>query len=101
MSDYSDQTNRTMLQRRNHMDHHPQNGWGSIQYDARFDEYWVHAGDAQQSLFYCPWCGEKLPPSQRDRWFDELESHGIDPLNDEVPELFRTGAWREQRSPAD
>ena len=101
MSDYSDQTNRTMLQRRNHMDHHPQNGWGSIQYDARFDESWVHAGDAQQSLFYCPWCGEKLPPSHRDRWFDELEARGIDPLTDEVPERFRTGAWREQRSPAD
>lgn len=95
MSKDTDQTNQAAQHSRDHMEQHPQNDWGSIQYDARFNEYWVHAGEARQGLFYCPWCGEKLPPSQRDRWFDELEALGIDPWNDEVPELYRTGAWRE------
>jgi hypothetical protein len=77
-----------------HMDQHPQNDWGSVRYDSRFDEYWVEAGEARQGLFYCPWCGEKLPPSQRDLWFEKLEALGINPWKGEVPEIFRSGAWR-------
>lgn len=77
-----------------HMDRHRQNDWQSIRYDARFDEYWIPAGGARQCLFFCPWCGGKLPESQRDRWFDALEAKGIDPLADEVPEEYRSGAWR-------
>lgn len=79
---------------RGHMDVHPQNDWESVHYDARYDAYWVKAGGAKQLLFFCPWCGEKLPPSQRDRWFDELEALGVDPAIDPVPEIFRSGAWR-------
>ena len=77
-----------------HMRRHPQNDWRSVRYDARFDEYWIPAGGARQCLFHCPWCGERLPPSQRDRWFDELEASGIDPLTDPIPEAYRSGAWR-------
>jgi hypothetical protein len=79
---------------RGHMDDHPQNDWDSVRYDARFDVYWVPAGGAKQQLFYCPWCGERLPPSQRDRWFDELEAAGIDPCSDPIPEPYQSGAWR-------
>lgn len=79
---------------RGHMDRHPQNDWGSVGYDARFDVYWVPAGGALQRLSFCPWCGEQLPPSQRDRWFDELEAMGIDPDIHPIPELYRSGAWR-------
>lgn len=75
------------------MDIHPQNDWGSVNYDARFDIYWVEAGGAKQQLFHCPWCGEKLPDEQRDRWFDELEAKGIEP-EDGVPPPYDTGAWR-------
>ena len=77
-----------------HMDRHPQNDWQSVRYDPRFDEYWVPAGGARQVLFFCPWCGERLPPSQRDNWFDELEARGIDPSSDPVPESHKSGAWR-------
>ncbi|HEX8214122.1 MAG TPA: hypothetical protein VF582_01475 [Allosphingosinicella sp.] len=52
------------------------------------------AGSAKQQLFYCPWCGERLPPSQRDRWFEELEALGIDPGSDAIPEDYQSGAWR-------
>lgn len=99
MSNDPDQIGRSIAPERNHMNQHPQNDWGSIQYDVRFDEYWLPAGEARQCLFYCPWCGEKLPPSKSDQWFDALEALGIDPLNDEVPDLYRSGAWREHARP--
>jgi hypothetical protein len=83
-----------MTASRGHMDQHPQNDWGSVQHDDRFDEYWVAAGSARQALFYCPWCGEQLPPSRHDEWFDAVEALGLDPWHDEVPEKFRSGAWR-------
>jgi Domain of unknown function (DUF6980) len=79
---------------RGHMDIHPQNDWQTIHYDRRYDAYWVEAGGAKQLLFFCPWCGEKLPPSQRDRWFDELEALGIDPETDSIPDRFQSGEWR-------
>lgn len=76
------------------MAEHPQNNWGSIRYDVRFDVYWMSSGDAKQQLFFCPWCGVQLPPSQRDRWFDALEAEGVDPNTDPIPPAFQTGLWR-------
>ncbi|WP_156356111.1 DUF6980 family protein [Sphingomonas sp. Leaf22] len=76
------------------MDVHPQNDWETVHYDARYDVYWVEAGAARQTLFFCPWCGERLPPSLRDRWFDELEALGIDPDIGPIPEDFQSSAWR-------
>jgi hypothetical protein len=76
------------------MDAHPQNDWETVHYDSRYDVYWVEAGGAKQALFFCPWCGEHLPPSQRDRWFDELEALGVDPAIGPIPEQFRSSAWR-------
>lgn len=76
------------------MDAHSQNDWETVRYDSRFDVYWMPAGMAKQQLFYCPWCGERLPPSQRERWFDALEAAGINPASDPIPEPFQSGAWR-------
>lgn len=56
---------------------------------------------ASQCLFHCPWCGEALPPSQRDRWFDEIEALGLDPLADPLPPAYLDGAWRGAGDPAD
>ena len=92
---------RRPLQPAGHMDRHPQNDWQSVRWNARFDEYWIPAGGSRQCLFYCPWCGEKLPPSQRDRWFDELEAMGLDPLADDIPESYRSAAWRVAQVRAD
>ncbi|MEZ5680649.1 MAG: hypothetical protein R3E14_05060 [Erythrobacter sp.] len=75
------------------MDKHPQNDWGSVNYDGRFDEYWVPAGSARQALFFCPWCGEKLPESKRDEWFDAIEALGLDPWNDQAPVEYQSDAW--------
>ncbi len=70
-----------------------------IAYSAVFDEYGlvVHDGGASTVLIgHCPWCGTRLPESQRDRWFDALEALGFDdPLVDPVPARYRSAAWRQ------
>ena len=65
-----------------------------VVYNEVFDEYGVivHDGGASYVLMnFCPWCGTKLPESQRDRWFDETEalSNADDP-----PAKYRTAEWR-------
>lgn len=67
-----------------------------LRFNAKFQEYGliVHdGGTAVIGIDFCPWCGQRLPASQRDRWFDELESRGIDPWEDEVPAEFQDGSW--------
>ncbi len=70
-----------------------------IHYDLVFDEYGliIHDGGASYILIeYCPWCGDKLPVSKRDRWFDELEDLGFnDPVDKDIPEKYKSNAWYE------
>jgi len=64
-------------------------------YNEIFDEYGlpVHDGGASYVLIgNCPWCGARLPESQRDRWFDETETFGVDDEN--LPPKYLTRAWR-------
>jgi len=69
-----------------------------IHYSDVLDEYGllVHdGGDSYISISFCPWCGQKLPESKRDEWFEGLERLGFEsPFEQEIPEEFRTGAWR-------
>ena len=67
-----------------------------VSYSAKFDEYGlvIHdGGSAVICITFCPWCGQRLPESQRDRWFAELESQGINPWEDDVPERYLSDAW--------
>ncbi|GAA2250419.1 hypothetical protein GCM10010232_42900 [Streptomyces amakusaensis] len=67
-----------------------------IRFSAEFQEYGLIVHDGGTSIItidFCPWCGRRLPESQRDRWFDELERRGIDPGEDEVPAEFRDARW--------
>ncbi len=73
---------------------------GLIRYDERFDEYDIVLREDDQievlqKIVFCPWSGDRLPQGCRDRWFDELEALGIDPLNDPIPEPYQTKQWRE------
>jgi hypothetical protein len=71
-----------------------------IRYVPEFDEYGliVHdGGTSYVEIGFCPWCGTKLPPSQRDRWWSEMERLGIDPWRETPPPAYRTDAW--YRSP--
>ncbi|MFD3675471.1 DUF6980 family protein [Streptomyces sp. NPDC058613] len=49
--------------------------------------------DALVGIGLCPWCGQRLPESQRDGWFGELESRGIDPWEGEVAAELLDGRW--------
>ena len=69
-----------------------------VVYNEPFDEYGlvIHDGGASYALIQnCPWCGTKLPPSQRDRWFDEIDALKLDANDiDSIPERFLTSEWR-------
>ena len=67
-----------------------------IDFIAKFREYGIIIHDGGSShivISYCPWCGARLPDSQRERWFDELEALGIDPRTDDVPGEFDDDRW--------
>ena len=76
-----------------------------VYYSSKFNEYGlpIHDGENGRATSYiqiqhCPWCGKKLPESQRDEWFDCLERLGFDsPLEslDEIPSKFKTSEWYE------
>ncbi|MEV4075960.1 DUF6980 family protein [Nonomuraea fuscirosea] len=67
-----------------------------VGFDERFVEYGLLIHDGGGSaviILFCPWCGTRLPDSQRDRWFDALEALGIDPGGDELPAEYQDGRW--------
>ncbi|WP_314220191.1 DUF6980 family protein [Streptomyces zaehneri] len=67
-----------------------------VRFEPKFGEYGliVHdGGTASLEIAFCPWCGARLPESQRNRWFDALEARGIDPGEDEVPPEFEDDRW--------
>jgi hypothetical protein len=67
-----------------------------IVYIPKFREYGVKVLDGGTSFLeinYCPWCGNKLPESLRDEWFEILDSLDIDPAADEIPEKFLNDHW--------
>jgi hypothetical protein len=69
-----------------------------VVYNEVFDEYGliVHDGGPSYVLIdFCPWCGMRLPESQRDRWFDETEAKGF--TDENMPPDYKTGAWRHGR----
>ena len=80
-----------------HMDYHPQKDRGSARYDARYDANWVEAGGVKQLLFYCPWSSDKLPSSQRDRWYGEFKAAAIDVRHQTVRRLFSPGSGADVR----
>lgn len=48
-----------------------------LEYVPKFNEYGINVKDGGTShveIRFCPWCGERLPNSKRDEWFNELES---------------------------
>jgi len=67
-----------------------------VWFNAKFQEYGLIIHDGGRSVInisFCPWCGRRLPQSQRDRWFEELERRGIDPGNDDIPAEFQDDCW--------
>ncbi|MEU6702305.1 DUF6980 family protein [Streptomyces wuyuanensis] len=72
-----------------------------VHFMPRYQEYGllIHdGGSSYVELLFCPWCGARLPESQRDRWFDAMEERGIDPWGDEIPDIFRDDRWLRDRA---
>ena len=62
----------------------------------------------RQRLFYCPWCGKKLPKTLGDEWEEVLQNEYGMAINDvfdktgrwdelKVPEELRTDEWWKKR----
>lgn len=68
-----------------------------IKYIPKFDEYEIPVYDGGSSMIeikYCPGCGEKLPESKRDLWFETLEKLKINvDSEDDIPEEFKSNKW--------
>jgi hypothetical protein len=76
-----------------------------ISFTPKFQEYAliIHDGDPSAAddgstaggvvISFCPWCGARLPASQRDRWFQELEHRGVDPWTGDIPVEFQDDRW--------
>lgn len=66
-----------------------------IGYSEKFDEYglWIHDGGSSWiTIQYCPFCGARMRPSQRDKWFDRLEQLGLEP-EDAPPDMQGSRWW--------
>lgn len=71
-----------------------------IKYNPKFREYSLEVSDggsSKQQIQYCPWCGNKLPSSLRDAWFDILDDLGLEPDSSNLSEELRTDSWWKQR----
>jgi hypothetical protein len=67
-----------------------------IVYSQKFDEYGLKIMDGGNSsllVAFCPWCGERLPESRREEWFDAIEKLGINPWTEEIPKRYQTDEW--------
>ncbi|MEK4670392.1 MULTISPECIES: hypothetical protein [unclassified Niallia] len=68
-----------------------------VSYHEKFDEYGliIHDGGSSSiQIFFCPWCGTKLPESKSDLWFDTLAQLGFDdPVEQNIPKEFHTNKW--------
>ncbi len=67
-----------------------------IIYIEKFDEFGLIIHDGGSSFLviqFCPWCGAELPESKRDRWFEEIESMGLEPGDDAIPPSHLDRSW--------
>lgn len=70
----------------------------AIKYIPKFNEYGIliqDGGTSFQEIYYCPWCGKKLPNSLRERWFEIVfDELGFDEADDpDVPGEMTTDEW--------
>jgi hypothetical protein len=73
-----------------------------IVYIFKFDEYGIivhDGGSSKLNIYFCPWCGTKLPFSKRDEWFDKIKALGLDPSDKEkIPKKYLTNEWYKEKN---
>lgn len=65
-------------------------------YVSKFREFGIEytdGGSSYQLIVFCPFCGERLPESLRDEWFDALERLDLEPEDPGVPSTYATDEW--------
>ena len=67
-----------------------------IYWSPAFDEYGLICQPSAEILIisHCPFCGTKLPSSQRDTWMTELEKTGWLTWGDPIPSKFLSERWQ-------
>jgi hypothetical protein len=78
------------------MDRNLREGEPAIRYDPKFREYGIPVLDGGSStikIMFCPWCGQKLPESFRDKWFEVLASKNLELDDPAIPEDMLSDAW--------
>lgn len=68
----------------------------AIVYIPKFREYGIRildGGSSHKVITHCPWCGDILPPSLRDQWFEKLEKLGLEPDSESLPSEMTTEEW--------
>jgi len=81
------------------MDRNLNEGETAIRYYAKFREYGISVLDGGSSTIkirFCPWCGQKLPESFRDRWFEVLASKNLELDDPAIPEDMLSDVWWKQ-----
>lgn len=66
-----------------------------LKYLPRFREYGIsrEGGVAIQRIYFCPFCGTKLPESLREAFFDRLDALGMEIEDPALPDELRSDAW--------
>lgn len=75
---------------------HLSEGRVTLFYLPKFREYHIRHLDEEpvaQRIYFCPWCGAKLPDSLRDRYFDELDALGMASDDPNLPERYKSDEW--------
>ena len=84
---------------------HLDQGEVAVRYNPRFRGYGIRildGGSSVQTLYFCPWCGGKLPDADAltDKWFKILEEMlpEFDGFADtRTPDEFKSDEWWKKR----
>lgn len=71
-----------------------------IVFSAKFREYGIRVLDGGSSyieIYYCPWCGKRLPGSLRDEWMQQVRTRGFEPGDKNIPKKFNSDRWYSKR----
>ena len=70
----------------------------AIFYEPKFRTYYIELkhSSALQEIYFCPWCGKKLPKGLQDEWVNQLDNLGIDfdmDALEDLPVKYQTDEW--------
>ena len=68
----------------------------AIEYFPRVREYGIKTEQSENMvllMWYCPWCGQKLPDSLREKCAKELEKFGFSLFDEDIPDRYKTDVW--------